>query len=103
LPGTVEGLEDQMTLRELNHCLKESESEMETSPSDRLFAAIKIIRSILQKEIATDEGAFHGMLKFKEVYGEFTSDNVDRFMDLHTDVLDTPIPNDFIWQVLESD
>lgn len=92
-----------MTLREINDCLKESESEMETDPFDRLFAIIKILRSVAQREIATDEGTLAGIHQFKQAFGVVTAQNVDMFMELPDEVLDAEIPAVFVWDVLEAD
>ena len=88
-----------MTLREIDKCLRDDGDD----PMDRLVAALALLRSISQLEVATSEGIAASVNEFRRQYGDVTHANVDRFMQMPPGVLDTDIPNEYVLEVLDAD
>lgn len=93
-----------ITLNEINSLLREIEISEQRSARERLVAYIAILRSVIQREIATNEGIEAALAAYNAKFGEPTTENVDAFVDgLSFELREKPIPYKYVEEILDAD
>lgn len=81
-----------MTLQELIDVVDE--------PMEKLIVWSEIVRSFLQREFATVDGVTASIMKFEELIGPVTKENVDKFLS-ESKVMHLEVPMDWIEKWLD--